>query len=185
MQKHDMSFKEYYEKTIREKLAKEFELKNPLAVPKLEKVVVNVGVGEATSNRKVLETVAKQIEKITGQKPVFTKARRAISGFKVRKGMPIGVKVTLRGKRMYDFFEKLVKIVIPRIKDFRGIDLSCLDSSGNLNLGFTEQLIFPELEFDDIDRIRGLQVTVVVKGGDREKNKRLFEEFGIPFKSEK
>ena len=178
-----MSFKEYYEKTIREKLTKEFKLKNPLAVPKLEKIVINVGVGEATANRKVLEMVAKQIEKIAGQKPIFTKARRAISAFKVRKGMPIGVKVTLRGKRMYDFFEKLVKIVIPRMRDFRGISESALDSAGNLNLGFTEQLIFPELEFDDIDRVRGLQVTVVVKGGDREKNKRLFEEFGIPFKS--
>lgn len=178
-----MSFKEFYEKTIREKLMKEFNLKNPLAVPRLEKIVVNVGVGEATSDRKVLERVAEQIAKITGQKPIFTKARRSVSGFKVRKGMPIGVKVTLRGKRMYDFFEKLVKIVIPRIRDFRGVYEKSLDRDGNLNLGFTEQLIFPELEYDDIDKLRGLQVTVVVKGGNREINKRLFEEFGIPFRS--
>ena len=183
MSEQNLSFKELYNKTIRQKLMKEFSLSNPLAVPKLEKIVINVGVGEATANRKVLETVAGQIAKITGQRPVFTKAKRSVSGFKVRKGMPIGVKVTLRGKRMYDFFEKLVKIVIPRIRDFRGIDEKSLDKEGNLNLGFTEQLIFPELEYDDIDRLRGLQVTVVVKGGNREMKKRLFEEFGIPFKS--
>lgn len=178
-----MRFKELYETTIRKKIMEEFKLKNPLAVPRLEKIVINVGVGEATSNRKVLEKVAEQIAKISGQKPIFTKARRSISGFKVRKGMPIGVKVTLRGKKMYDFFEKLVKIVLPRIRDFRGVDGKSLDKEGNLNLGFTEQLIFPELEYDDIDKLRGLQVTVVVKGGNREINKRLFEEFGIPFRS--
>ncbi len=180
-----MSFKEYYLKTIRERLMKEFKLDNPLAVPRIVKIVVNVGVGEATSNKKVLETVASQIAKITGQKPVFTKARKSISGFKVRKGAPIGVKVTLRGKRMYDFFEKLVKIVIPRIRDFRGIPEKNLDQGGNLNLGFSEQLIFPELDFDEVDRVRGLQVTIVTSTTEREKAKRLLEEFGIPFKSDK
>ncbi len=183
MSEQNLSFKELYNNVIRQKLMKEFGLPNPLAVPRLEKIVINVGVGEATSNRKVLEIVAGQIAKITGQKPIFTKAKRSVSGFKVRKGMPIGIKVTLRGKRMYDFFEKLVKIVIPRIRDFRGIPERSLDKEGNLNLGFTEQLIFPELEYDDIDRLRGLQVTVVIKGENREMKKRLLEEFGIPFRS--
>jgi len=180
-----MDFKTFYQNEVKPKLMKEFGIKNPMAVPKVEKIVLNVGVGEAITNKGVLEKIQEQIALISGQKAVITKARKSISAFKIRKGIPIGVKVTLRGKRMYHFLEKLIKIVIPRLKDFRGINLKSLDPGGNLNLGFSEQTIFPEIDFDKIDKIRGLQVTVVTNTKDREKAKKLFEFLGIPFYGEK
>ncbi|MGB9707431.1 MAG: 50S ribosomal protein L5 [Microgenomates group bacterium] len=177
-----MDFKEFYKKELKEKAKEIFGVDNPMAVPKVVKIVVNVGAGEAVVNKGVLEKIQEQIGLITGQKPVITKARKSISAFKIRKGLPIGVKVTLRGKKMLDFLEKLIKIVIPRIRDFRGIDEKNIDQHGNLNLGFYEQTIFPEIDYDKIDKIRGLEVTIVTDAKDKEKGKKFFELLGIPFK---
>ncbi|GIW62463.1 MAG: 50S ribosomal protein L5 [Patescibacteria group bacterium] len=173
--------KQLYTDKLREELKQELKLDNIFRVPVIEKIVVNVGVGEAVTNKNALTAVSEQITKITGQKPIITKAKKAEAGFKIRKGFPVGVKVTLRNKRMYDFLEKLVKIVIPRVKDFRGIRLNSVDSNGNLNLGFTEQLIFPELDFDSIDKIRGLQVTVVVRSEKRDWAIELYKKLGFKF----
>jgi len=167
---------------VQKKLMDDLKIKNVMATPKVMKVVVNVGAGEASENKGVLEKIKEQLSLITGQTPVITKARVSISAFKLRKGVPIGVKVTMRGKKMNMFLEKLVKIIIPRLRDFRGIMESSVDHHGNLNLGLTEQTIFPEIEFDKIDKIRGLQVTVVTNAKDHEKGKKLFELMGIPFK---
>lgn len=177
-----MSFQEFYTKEVRPKLAKELGIKNVMAVPRLVKIVVNVGAGEAVVSKGVIEKIAEQLGMITGQRPVVTKARKSISAFKIRKGMPLGVKVTLRGQMMYFFIEKLIRIVIPRIRDFKGINDSSVDGAGNLNLGFTEQTLFPEIEFDKIDKLRGLEVTVVTDARDREKGRKLFTELGVPFK---
>lgn len=157
-------------------------IKNPMAVPKVEKVVINVGAGEAVSNKQALEKIQEQLGWIAGQKPIVTKARKSVSAFKIRKGVPIGVKVTLRGRNMYHFLEKLIKIVIPRMRDFRGVAETSLDAHGNLNLGLIEQTIFPEVDFDKVDKIRGLQITIVTNAGDKALGKKLFEELGIPFK---
>ena len=176
------NFKDYYNQEVKSKLGGELKIGNVMAVPKIEKIIVNVGVGEATTNKNVLEKVREQIGLITGQRPVITKARKSISAFRIREGLPIGVKVTLRGKSMYSFLEKLVKIVIPRLRDFRGISDTNVDEHGNLNLGLTEQTIFPEIEYDKIDKIRGLQITLVTNAKTKEKGKKLFEGIGIPFK---
>ncbi|KKP60685.1 MAG: 50S ribosomal protein L5 [Candidatus Roizmanbacteria bacterium GW2011_GWA2_34_18] len=177
-----MSFKEYYNQEVVKKLKKDLNLKNVMAVPKVIKIVINVGAGEAVVNKNVIEKIQEQISTIAGQKSIITKARTSVSAFKIRKGLAIGVKVTLRGKRMYHFLEKLIKIVIPRLKDFRGALDSNIDQNGNLNIGFPEQIIFPEVDFDKIDKIRGLQVTVVTNAKSKEKGKKLFEMLGIPFK---
>jgi len=178
-----MNLKDYYNKEIKKKLMIDLKISNLMAVPKVVKIVVNVGAGEATVNKGVLDKIKEQLALITGQSPIITKARVSISAFKLRKGLPIGVKVTLRGKKMDMFLEKLIKIIIPRFKDFRGISGKNVDSYGNLNLGLTEQTIFPEIDFDKIDKIRGLQVTIVTNARNHEKGKRLFELLGIPFKS--
>lgn len=175
-------FKRFYEQEINKSLMKELNLSNPMAVPRIKKIVVNVGAGEAVANKGVLEKIQEQLSWITNQKPVITKARTSVSAFKIRKGLPIGVKVTLRGKNMYFFLEKLIKIVIPRFRDFRGISDNNIDIHGNLNLGLTEQTIFPEIEYDKIDKMRGLQVTIVTNANNREKGKKLFKQLGIPFK---
>ena len=177
-----MDFKEFYNTEVRKKLMTDLKIVNPMVVPKLVKIVVNVGAGEAVTNKGVLEKIQEQLSWITGQRPVITKAKKSISTFKIRAGLPIGVKVTLRGKLMYNFLEKMIKIVIPRFRDFRGVSLNCVDKYGNLNLGFTEQIIFPEIDFDKVDKIRGLQVTVVTTAKDQYKGLRLFELLGIPFK---
>jgi large subunit ribosomal protein L5 len=174
--------KEQYDKDIKSKLRTELKIENVMATPKLIKVVINVGAGEAATNKNVLDKIQEQIGWISGQKPVITKARKSVSAFKIRQGLAIGVKVTLRGEQMYVFLDKLISIVMPRIRDFRGIGDSTVDQSGNMNLGFTEQTIFPEIEFDKIDRIRGLQVTIVTNARNRENGKKLFEMIGIPFK---
>ena len=176
-------FKSYYQQEIKQKLMDELKITNPMAVPKILKIVVNVGAGEAVSSKGVLEKVAEQIGWITNQKPIITKARSSVSAFKIRKGYPIGVKVTLRGKNMYILLEKLIKIVIPRLRDFKGIDESNVDSHGNLNLGFTEQTLFPEIEYDKIDKMRGLQITVVTNAKVHEKGRKLFQLLGVPFKA--
>ena len=178
-----MTFQEFCNTEAKEKLAKELGIKNPMSLPRIVKIVVNVGAGEAVTNKNVLEKITEQLSLITGQKPVVTKARKSISAFKIRKGMPLGAKVTLRSSRMYHFLEKVIRIVIPRIRDFKGISETSVDGHGNLNLGFTEQTLFPEIEFDKIDKIRGLEVTVVTDARSREKGKKLFEVLGIPFKS--
>lgn len=176
------NFKDYYNQEAKSKLGDELKISNIMAVPKVEKIVVNVGVGEATTNKTVLGKVQEQVGLITGQRPIITKARKSISAFRIREGLPIGVKVTLRGKHMYSFLEKLVKIVIPRLRDFRGISDVNLDEHGNLNLGLTEQTIFPEIEYDKVDKIRGLQITIVTNAQTKEQGKKLFEIIGIPFK---
>lgn len=178
-----MTFKDYYNIEIRKKLTEQFKAINPMTLPKIEKIVINVGAGEAATNKDVLEKIQEQVSLLSGQKPVVTKARKSVSAFRIRKGLPIGVKVTLRGNKMYYFLEKLIKIVIPRIRDFRGIHEESLDAFGNLNIGFTEQTIFPEVDFDKIDKMRGLQVTIVTSTKSRDEGRRLFQALGIPFKS--
>jgi len=178
----NMSFKDYYNKEIKTKLISELKLKNVMECPKVTKIVINVGAGEAATNKGVLDKITQQIVTITGQKPIITKARKSISAYRVRKGLPIGVKVTLRGNIMYNFLDKLVKIIIPRLKDFKGISENSIDNSGNLSIGFPEQIIFHEIEFDKIDKIRGLEVTLVTSTKDRKQGKKLFELLGIPFK---
>jgi large subunit ribosomal protein L5 len=177
-----MSFKDYYNQEIVGKLKKDLNIKNVMAVPKIIKIAINVGAGEAVTNKGVLVKIQEQLAIISGQKPVITKARMSISAFKIRKGLPIGVKVTLRGKKMNQFLEKIIKIIIPRLRDFKGISEKSIDLNGNLNIGFPEQIIFPEIEFDKIDKIRGLEVTIVTNAKNREKGKKLFELLGIPFK---
>lgn len=177
-----MTFKEKYNQELKGKMMTELGLKNTMQIPKPMKVVINVGAGEAVSAKGVLEKIQEQLGLIAGQRPVITKARVSISAFKIRKGLAIGVKVTLRGKKMWEFLEKLVKIVIPRLRDFKGISESNVDGHGNLNLGFYEQTIFPEIDFDKVDKIRGLEVTVVTNARNHDKGKKFFELLGIPFK---
>lgn len=177
-----MNLKDRYNKELKKKLQEELNIDNPMAIPAIKKIVINVGAGEAVQNKNVLDKIQEQLSWISGQKPVVTKARTSVSAFKIRKGLPIGVKVTLRGRSMYEFMEKLIRIVIPRIRDFRGIQESNVDKFGNMNLGFTEQTIFPEVEFDKVDKLRGLQVTIVTDAKDHEKGKKLFEVLGVPFK---
>jgi len=179
---NNMSFKDFYNNEVKKKLGTELKLKNPMQTPKVTKVVVNVGAGEAVTNKGVLEKIREQLAVITGQKPVITKARKSISAFKIRKDLPIGVKVTLRGEKMYSFLEKVVKIVIPRLKDFRGVREKSIDSNGNLNIGFSEQTLFPEVDYDKIDKLRGLEVTIVTNAKSHEKGKKLFQALGVPFK---
>lgn len=177
-----MELKDKYNKELKKKLQEDLKIANVMAVPKITKVVINVGAGEAVQNKNVLDKIQEQIGWISGQKPIITKARKSVSAFKIRKGLPIGAKVTLRGFAMYEFLQKLISIVMPRMRDFRGIDDSVIDSYGNMNLGFTEQTLFPEIEFDRIDKSRGLQVTIVSTATTKEQGKKLFEAFGIPFK---
>ena len=177
-----MTFKKYFNTEVKKKLVQELKLKNPMEIPSIRKIVLNVGAGEAVASKGVLPKIQEQIMMIAAQKPVITKAKKSVSAFKIRKGLAIGVKVTLRGERMYSFLEKLIKVVIPRLRDFRGIDDESIDQNGNLNLGFPEQTIFPEIDFDKIDKIRGLEVTVVTNARNKDKGKKLFELLGIPFK---
>lgn len=160
----------------------ELKLQNIMEAPRPVKIVINVGAGEAVSSKTALDKIQEQITLIAGQKPVITKARVSISAFKIRKGLAIGVKVTMRGAKMWEFLEKLVKVVVPRLRDFRGINDSNVDSHGNLNLGFYEQTIFPEIEYDKVDKIRGLEVTVVTTARNHEQGRKLFELLGVPFK---
>lgn len=178
------TFKIEYTDEIKPKLQKKFGIKNAFSVPRIEKAIINVGVGEAVTNKKAVAHVQEQLERIAGQKTIVTKARKSIATYKIRKGQPIGVKVTLRGQRMYYFIEKLVRVVLPRLRDFRGIKDSSVDQHGNLNIGFTEQTIFPEIEYDKIDKIRGLEVTIVTSSKNKEHGKELFSMLGIPFASD-
>ncbi len=178
------NLEEKYRQEIRPKLTKEFALTNVLAVPSVVKVVLNIGLGQASQDKNLIDKAAEDLKTITGQKPRVNKARLAIAGFKIRKNDPIGLMVTLRGKRMYDFLEKLVKIVLPRLRDFKGVSNSGFDGRGNYNLGLSEQIVFPEIDYAKIDKIRGLQVTIVTNARDNQKAKRLLEELGVPFEKD-
>jgi len=173
--------KEIYNTDIVDGMMKKFGYKNKMAVPKIEKVVVNIGLGEAKENAKVIEAATNDIATITGQKPVVTKAKKSISAFKLREGMPVGCKVTLRGAKMYSFVDRLINIAIPRVRDFRGISPDSFDGRGNYTLGIKEQLIFPEISFDKIDKLRGMEVVFVTTADTDEEARELLSLFGMPF----
>ncbi|MCL2708274.1 MAG: 50S ribosomal protein L5 [Defluviitaleaceae bacterium] len=170
-----------YDTDVIDSMMKKFGYKNKLAVPKIDKVVVNVGLGEAKENAKVIESATNDISLITGQKPVVTKAKKSVSAFKLRAGMPIGCKVTLRGERMYNFVDRLINISIPRVRDFRGVSPDSFDGRGNYTLGIKEQLIFPEIQFDKIDKVRGMEVVIVTTAKSDEEARELLRLFGMPF----
>jgi large subunit ribosomal protein L5 len=172
--------REYFEK-IQKALMKELKLDNVHQVPALKKIVVNIGLGEALDDKGVLEHVEEQLKQITGQKPVVTLAKGAVSGFKIRKGDPIGMKVTLRGERMWDFFDKLVNVVLPRTKDFRGLPVSAFDGGGNYTVGLDEQTAFPEIDPNKVDRARGLEMTIVIESENDEHSKEFLSKFNFPF----
>ena len=174
--------KEKYEKTIVSDLMSKHNYKNVMEVPKLDKIVVNIGCGDATSNSKLLEAAMKDLELITGQKPVATKAKKSIAGFKLREGQAIGCKVTLRGENMYNFLDKLISITLPRVRDFRGISNKAFDGRGNYTLGLTEQLIFPEIEYDDVVKVRGMDIVFVTSAKTNAEALDLLQGFGMPFK---
>lgn len=173
--------REKYQSEAVPALMREFEYKNPMQVPRLEKVVVNVGVGEAIQNAKALDAATRDISAITGQRPVITRAKKSIAAFKVRTGMPIGTTVTLRGQRMYEFLDKLFNIALPRVRDFRGVSPKAFDGRGNYTLGLREQLVFPEIEYDKIDKLRGMEITIVTTARTDEEARRLLELLGMPF----
>jgi large subunit ribosomal protein L5 len=175
--------KEFYEKEAVPKLIKTFNYKNIMQVPKLEKVVLNMGLGEAIQNIKLLDAAAAELQTIAGQHPVITRAKKSIAAFKLREGMPIGCMVTLRRSRMYDFFYKLVNVALPRVRDFRGISGKAFDGRGNYSLGIKEHIIFPEIDFDKIDRIKGLNISVVTSAQNDEEGKELLRVLGMPFRN--
>ena len=176
------SLKNHYNNHVREDLMKRFNYTSPMAVPRLEKVVVNQGVGEAKDDSKVMDKAAKELGFIVLQKPIVTKSKKSVSNFKIRAGMPIGLKVTLRGVRMYTFLEKLIHIALPRIRDFRGINPSSFDGRGNYNLGIKEQLVFPEITYDMVEATRGFDVTIVTTATTDEVGRALLEGLGFPFR---
>jgi len=173
--------KEIYESEVIDGMMKKFGYKNRLAVPKIEKVVVNMGLGEAKENAKVLEHATNDMATITGQKPVITKAKKSVSAFKLREGMPIGCKVTLRGEKMYNFVDRLINVAMPRVRDFRGVSADSFDGRGNYTLGLREQLIFPEINFDQIDKVRGMEVVFVTTAKTDEEARELLSLFNMPF----
>ena len=162
-------------------LTKHFEYANPMQVPRLEKIVINIGLGEALTNAKAVDAAVGDLQLITGQKPIVTRAKRSIAQFRVRTGNPIGVKVTLRGERMWDFLERLTRLSLPRIRDFRGVPGKSFDGRGNYSLGFREQLAFPEIDYDKVDRLRGLEISIVTTAKTDEESKHLLELLGMPF----
>jgi large subunit ribosomal protein L5 len=175
--------KERYHKEVAPAIAKEFGIKNPMAVPRLEKIVVNMGMGEAIANAKILDTAADEVRAIVGQKPVITKAKKSIASFKLRQGMPIGVMVTLRGDRMYEFLDRLVSIALPRVRDFRGVSPKAFDGRGNYTIGVREQLIFPEIDFNKVEKMRGMNISIVTTARNDEQARALLKSLGMPFRS--
>ena len=173
--------KEQYENEIKDAMIKKFGYKNTMEVPKLDKIVVNMGVGEAKENAKLLEAAVKDMEAITGQKAVTTKAKNAIANFKIRENMPIGCKVTLRGEKMYEFADRLINLALPRVRDFRGVNPNAFDGRGNYALGIKEQLIFPEIEYDKVDKVRGMDVIFVTTAKTDEEARELLTQFNMPF----
>ena len=173
--------KERYESVIKANLMKEFNYSSVMEIPKIDKIVVNIGVGDATGNSKLIDDSVKELQQITGQKPVVTKAKKSIATFKLREGMPIGCKVTLRGERMYEFYDKLVSITLPRTRDFRGVNKNAFDGRGNYTLGIKEQTIFPEINFEQVNRVRGMDIVIVTTAKTDEEARFLLKELGFPF----
>lgn len=174
-------YRELYEKEVAPALMKKFNYKSPMQIPKIDKIVINVGCGDARDNSKVIESVTTDLAAITGQKPVVTKARKSVANFKLREGMNIGVKVTLRGERMYDFIERFFDVALPRVRDFRGINPNAFDGRGNYAMGVKEQLIFPEIEYDKIDKVRGMDIVFTTTANTDEEAKELLTLMGAPF----
>ena len=183
---HESSFKprlrDAYQEKVIPALMKEFGYKNVMQVPKLDRIVLNVGMGEAIQNVKLLESAVTELGTITGQKPVVTRAKKAIAGFKLRQGLPIGAKVTLRSRRMYEFFDRLVTLALPRIRDFRGVSPKAFDGRGNYTLGVKEQLIFPEIKYDEVASIHGMDITIVTTARTNDEGKALLKHLGMPFR---
>ena len=173
--------KETYLNEIKDAMQKKFEYKNEMQIPKLDKIVINMGVGEAKENRKVLDTAVKDLETITGQKAVVTRAKNSVANFKLREGQPIGCKVTLRGEKMYEFLDRLVNLALPRVRDFRGVNPNAFDGRGNYALGIKEQIIFPEIEYDKVDKVRGMDIIFVTTANRDEEARELLTLFNMPF----
>ena len=174
--------KERYQKEVAPALAKEFNIQNPMAIPRLEKIVINMGMGEAVSNAKLLDTATDELAAISGQKPVVTKAKKSIAAFKLRQGMSIGAMVTLRGDRMYEFLDRFVSIALPRVRDFRGVSPKAFDGRGNYTLGIRDQLIFPEIDFNKVDKARGMNISIVTTARNDEQARALLRGLGMPFR---
>jgi len=174
---------EYYRDTVTKELTQKFNYKTVMEVPKITKITLNMGVGEASTDKKIIENAVSDLEKISAQKPVVTKARKSIATFKVRQGYPVGCKVTLRGVKMYEFLDRLVNVAIPRIRDFRGIQVKGFDGRGNFNMGIKEQIIFPEIDYDKIDKVRGLNITVTTTAKTDQEARALLSAFKFPFKN--
>ena len=181
MSTKQLNLKQQYQEQVLPALKKEFGYTNNMAVPRLVKVTLNVGFGQASKDAKLQEVAVKTLTRITGQKPVVTLARKSISNFKIRQGMPIGAMVTLRGARMYDFLTKLTRIALPRVRDFRGLSASSIDARGNLSIGFREHMVFPEIRPDELEGVHGLELSILTTAGEPAKGKRLFELLGFPF----
>jgi len=175
--------KEKYEKEIKQALGKELNITNAMAIPKLEKIVINMGLGEATQNVKIMDPLLADLGAIAGQKAVITKAKKSIAAFKLREGMPIGAMVTLRGDRMYEFFDRLVTIVLPRVRDFRGVSTKSFDGRGNYTLGLHDQLIFPEIDYAKVDKLKGMNVTIVTTARSDDQARSLLKHLGMPFRA--
>ena len=173
--------KEKYLNEIKDEMQKKFEYKNVMQIPKLDKIVINMGVGEAKENAKILDTAVKDLETITGQKAVVTRAKNSVANFKLREGQPIGCKVTLRGERLYEFLDRLVNLALPRVRDFRGVNPNAFDGRGNYALGIKEQIIFPEIEYDKVDKVRGMDIIFVTTANTDEEARELLAQFNMPF----
>jgi large subunit ribosomal protein L5 len=173
-----------FEKEVAPALLKELELKNSMAVPRLNKIVVNMGMGEATQNSKILDPAVNELGQITGQKPIVTKAKKSIAAFKVREGQAIGTMVTLRGDRMYEFFDRLVSIVLPRVRDFKGVSTKSFDGRGNYTIGLHDQLIFPEISYEKVDKMKGMNVTIVTTAANDNQARTLLKHLGMPFRAQ-
>ena len=182
MTKYVSRYHKFYEEVVVPKLMKELEIKNIMECPKLEKIIVNMGVGEATQNSKLMDAAMADLTLITGQKPLLRKAKKSEAGFKLREGMPIGAKVTLRKERMYDFLDRLVNVVLPRVRDFEGVPSNSFDGRGNYSLGLRDQLVFPEIDFDKVEKLLGMSITVVSSAKTDEEGRALLKAFGMPFK---
>ena len=176
------TLKDYYNSTVAPAMMKKFNYENVMQIPKLDKVVINMGVGEAKENSKVLDTAISDLEIITGQKAVVTRAKKSVANFKLREGQPIGCKVTLRGEKMYEFVDRLINLALPRVRDFRGVNPNAFDGRGNYAMGIKEQLIFPEIEYDKVDKVRGMDVIFVTTAQTDEEARELLAQFGMPFK---
>ena len=177
------NFKDLYNKEITKALHDEFKYSSKMEIPKLEKIVINMGVGEGSKDDKFIEAAVKDLEIITGQKPVVTKAKKSIAGFKLREGQPVGVKVTLRGENMYNFMEKLIKVALPRVRDFHGVSKTAFDGNGNYTLGIKEQLIFPEIEYDNVVKVRGMDIIFVTTAKTNKEAEALLKAFGMPYRN--